>query len=290
MILIADSGSTKTDWGFVEKGTLMAVRNTQGLNPYFMSEADIRTVLADELLASFEPRPRVEACYFYGSGCRPESAPKLQGVLEDFFPAAREIVVEGDLLGAARALLGTQPGVACILGTGSNSCLYDGQAIVRNVPSLGYVLGDEGSGAFMGKRFLNALFKDDAYEALREVFFRETGLSQADILRKVYTEPRPNRFLATIPLFLSRHLQEPLVERFVEVCLGDFLRNNVVHYLEAMPREEMRLGAVGSIAFHFAKQLRHVAERDHGLSFQTILCSPLEGLVGYHGGEASLPS
>jgi N-acetylglucosamine kinase-like BadF-type ATPase len=185
MKLIADSGATKTDWCIGKSPTDCRIIQTQGINPFHQSEEHIRMVLSEELLPQLKKEESITHIHFYGAGCTPEKAILLKGILLTFFPQA-EISVESDLLGAARSLCGKEKGIACILGTGSNSCEYDGEKIVSNVSPLGYILGDEGSGAVLGKRLVGDCLKRQLPEAICQAFLKETRLSPAEIIDKVY--------------------------------------------------------------------------------------------------------
>lgn len=279
MILIADSGSTKADWWLAEGGRALRCMATQGINPYHQDEGEISSIVMGELLPQMgnaEPG-RV---YFYGSGCRAEVAGVVESALRRAFAGAERIEAQGDLLGAARAVCGRSEGVACILGTGSNSCLYDGEAIVANTPPLGYILGDEGSGAVLGREFLNALFKGRLPECLRREFESWSGLTMADVIRRVYREPLANRFLASLSPFIHAHLSCQELRAMVIGCFRSFLRNNVTCYR----RPDLPLGIVGSVGYHYREELAEAA-RAEGMSLGVTMRSPMEGLLRYHGGE-----
>lgn len=286
MILIADSGSTKTDWCLSENGTVAATVSTQGINPFHQSEQQISAIVRGELLPALAGRS-VGAIFFYGSGCREECIPAMQGVLGSAFPGCRRIEVGGDLLGAARALCGAGEGIACILGTGANSCLYDGSRIVMNTPPLGYILGDEGSGTVLGRIFINALFKGlpgDGGSAgrsdtgtLREAFYSHTGMTMADVIDRVYRAPLANRFLASLAPFIHSHLSVPAVRTLVIDNFRAFFRRNVSQY----GRTDLPVNAVGSIAHYFSAELAEAACAE-GFAIGRIERSPMAGLVAYH--------
>lgn len=266
--LIADSGSTKTDWA------LGAVRvRTQGINPFHQDAAAIRAVLRDELMPQLEAT-EIKRVAFYGSGVRPELEEKMISTLREFFPQAVEIEAHGDLLGAARALCGHEAGIACILGTGANSCLYDGEQIVGNIPPLGYILGDEGSGAVLGRNFLNALYKNRLSSAVREEFEATQAVEMADVIERVYRQPMANRWLASLSVFIHRHLCDPEVEALVMDNFRDFIVRNIAPY----HRPDLPVSAVGSIAYYFGEQLRDVIQKE-GYTVGRILRSPLDALV-----------
>ena len=270
--LIADSGSTKTDWTLVdsEHQEVVAEYHTQGINPVHQSEDTIRGILASITL-------RVpHSIFFYGAGCTEAHIPTMRRLLSEAFQTT-DVEVNSDLLAAARSLCGRAAGIACILGTGANSCLYDGERIVRNTPALGYILGDEGSGAVLGRLFVNALYKGQLPAALRDTFEQATGLDVATIINKVYREPMGNRFLASLSTFIGQHLDcEPLRQLVVQ-NFRQFFRNNLVPY----DASHLPVGAVGSIAWHYRDLLAEAAAAE-GFHLGTIVQSPMEGLISYH--------
>ncbi len=274
--LIADSGSTKTDWMLLAGEARACQCRTQGINPFHQSAATIAAVLRDELLPALPSEATVEQVAFYGSGLRPELQPLMRQLLGDVFPHA-EVQAEGDLLGAARAVCGRAEGIACILGTGANSGLYDGARIVMNTPPLGYILGDEGSGAVLGRRFLNLLFKDPAMADLRDAFLAEHQLTLADIIDRVYRQPLANRWLASLSPFVHRHLDNEAVRALVVDGFRQFFRRNLTAYA----RPDLPAGFVGSVAFHFRRELEEAAAAE-GFRVGAVLQNPLEGLVAYH--------
>ena len=265
MKLIADSGSTKTDW------RLDGLYSTQGINPFHMSEDTILDILRNELLPQLgATSSSIEEIEFYGAGCTVAKIPVMKALLSEVFPSARNIVVGSDMLGAAKALLGNKEGVACILGTGANSCLYDGEKIISNVSPMGYILGDEGSGAVLGKTFINELYKGGHSNCVN-VFEKETGLTQADIIQKVYREAMPNRFLASLSKYIGAHLAEDQwIEDMVVGCFRDFFRKNVRNY----NRKDLSVSFVGSVAYYYKAQLKKAAELE-GYTIGKILRSPL---------------
>lgn len=283
MYLIADSGSTKTDWCLCNKSTILQHIQTQGINPYHQNEEAIENVLRDELL----PQMRTQECSdqgsqlsitFYGSGCANETAcnrikEALHKVLE-----TKKITVHSDLLGAARALCGHEEGIACVLGTGSNSCLYNGTEIIANIPPLGYILGDEGSSAVLGRRLVGDCLKHQLPEPICNEFLAEYNLSPEIILEKVYRQPLANRFLASLTPFLSKHKEVPEVHNLLVDSFTDFFVRNVKQYR----RPWLPIHFVGSIAYAFSAELREAAE-SLGMELGTIMRSPMEGLIKYHG-------
>ena len=295
MILIADSGSTKTDWALVDDSTVLTRIKTQGINPFNQDEEKIRQIVSSELLPSLDKVSEgrgISALYFYGSGCTPEMGEGLRKILVDYFPDTREIECNGDLLAAARAVCGRNAGIACILGTGANSCLYDGTKIIANTPPLGYILGDEGSGAVLGKLFMNGIFKGFLPEKLKNEYLEWAGLTYADVIRKVYREPLANRFLAKTANFIASHLdEEPLLAQMVEDNFRSFFDKNLVQYEQVLEQKEYsmlnvqcskkKVGFVGGISYQFSAQLKKIAN-EKGYEVNMIMKSPIDGLIGYH--------
>lgn len=276
MKLIADSGSTKTHWCVVDKGIVEKEIFTAGINPFYQSTEDVVNLLAAELVPALANYAIAEI-HFYGAGCAfPDKKQLVADALKSFFVAAT-VAINSDLLGAARGLFQTEKGIACIMGTGSNSCYYDGCEIVQNVSPLGFILGDEGSGAVLGKLFVADCLKNQIPEWLRDKFMDEYELTPALILDRVYKQPFPNRFLARFTPFLLEHIEEPSVFNLVYDSFDAFLVRNVMQY----PLDDLQVGFVGSIAYHFRDTLEIVAsERD--IEVGLILQSPMEGLVRFH--------
>ena len=260
MTLTADSGSTKTTWLIKSDADHDATSlrfSTQGINPFHLSNDEITNIIKDELLCQIGfPKPKeITAVHFYGAGCTTEKSQILSAILRRLFSNASSIEVGSDMLGAARALLGNTPGIACILGTGANSCLYDGNDIIGNVSPMGYILGDEGSGAVLGRTFINLLYKGEHRDFI-PVFEQETGLYATLIIEKVYRSPMPNRFLASLAPFIKAHINsEEWIEEMVTDCFRLFFRRNVCHY----HHDELPCSFVGSIAYYFEEQLLKAA-------------------------------
>lgn len=288
MKLIADSGSTKTDWKLecangslpTEESPMLGTSEyaksggrvlTQGINPFHMIEDIILAILRNELLPNLGTIvSSIDEIEFYGAGCTVAKIPVMKSLLSKVFPSAKRIVVGSDMLGAAKALLGTDEGIACILGTGANSCLYDGEKIVSNVSPMGYILGDEGSGAVLGKTFINELYKGGHPDFIC-VFEKETGLTQTDIIQRVYREAMPNRFLASLSKFIGAHIaDEQWLEDMVVECFRDFFRKNVRHY----NRKDLSVSFVGSVAYCYKAQLEKAAEME-GYVIGKVLKQPL---------------
>lgn len=278
-ILIADSGSTKTDWLLASGYNTQSIA-TQGINPFHQDAASITTILQEELVPNIRISPT--HIYFYGAGCNEMTSPRIVACLHSLWPNAC-LEAASDLLGAARALCGHKAGMAAILGTGSNSCLYDGERIVNNVPPLGYILGDEGSGAALGKLLLNAIYKDDKYGEIRQIFEEETGLAYAEVIRRTYREPLANRFLASLAPFIKKHVDRNEVCELIRQNFRQFFERNIRQYHSTAP-----INAVGSIATHFENQLRSVAN-EQGYTIGTIMQKPIEALLRYHVGDGQIP-
>ena len=275
-ILIADSGSTKTDWCVVQNAQQIRRHQTKGMNPFFQTQEEMEMEIRHNLFLSL-PSEQPSAIYFYGAGCTPEKAPMVKESLERCFPSVQTIEVNSDLLAAARGLCGHQPGIACILGTGSNSCFYDGEAISFNVPALGFILGDEGSGANLGKRLMGDILKNQFPAELKAAFFEECGTSMAEIIDRVYRQPFPSRFLAGFSPFLSHHREHPAVHQLLVNAFKSFIRRNVMQYdYEAYP-----MNCVGSIADIYRNEVAEAAQL-LDVTLGQIMKSPMEGLVNYH--------
>lgn len=283
--LIVDSGSTKTSWCFAFLPDMKSADGartvtTEGLNPAVMSAEEVEEKIAKALNHCLQSlsisAADVENVFFYGAGCISGRAGVVSESIQSILVDAR-IYVADDLLGAARALCGHKAGIACILGTGSNSCLYDGKNIVAHTPALGYVLGDEGSGAVLGRKFLNAVLKQTLPENIRKRFLQESGLDMAEVINRVYRSPAPNRFLASMSKYIHGYLDEKEVRDIVVDNFEDFIRNNILAYGD----EFRTINVVGSIAYHYKEQLTEAASRN-GFQIGKIIKSPIEGLIEYH--------
>jgi len=305
MKLIADSGSTKTDWSVTSGNNVALSVKTQGINPFHQPEKVISDILSSELLPQIEPVvSSISEIHFYGSGCNEANAAVMQALLARVFSDdvsssgdGVRVFVYSDLLAAARAVCGTSPGIACIMGTGVNSCLYDGAGIVSNTRPLGYILGDEGSGAVLGKLFLNALYKGFLPQDMVGEFEQWIGMSYQDIITRVYREPMANRFLAGIAPFIHDRLDIPAVRGIVVDNFRNFFRRNVVQYgaaslpagavASSVDAASLPVGAVGSIAYFFRDELCEAASLE-GFTLSRVLRSPMDGLVAYHIGSPIL--
>lgn len=276
MILIADSGSTKTDWCVVLNGTPIKRFSTKGINPFFQSEEDIQRELTLSLLPQL-PEGKPDSVYFYGAGCTPEKAPVLRRAIADSLSAAGTIKAHSDMLAAAHGLCGSEAGIVCILGTGSNSCFYNGEEIVANVSPLGFILGDEGSGAVLGKLLVGDVLKNQLPAGLKEEFLKRFDLTPPEIIDRVYRQPYPNRFLASLSPFLADHLDEPAIRTLVLNSFLAFFRRNVMQY----DYTQYAVNFIGSVAYCY-KDILLEAAQETGIRMGKILQSPMEGLIRYH--------
>lgn len=280
MILIADCGSTKIDWCVLNKTKVDKQIFTLGMNAVMLTEEEIRQRLATELMPELgDMASDIKAVFFYGAGCISEEVcGNVSRAIRANIPSADKVEVYTDLLAAARALCGRRPGIACILGTGSNSCFYDGTAIVSNVSPLGFILGDEGSGAVLGKLFLGDVLKKQLPAEICARFLDEYQLSLLDIIRRVYKEPLPNRFLASVTPFLSKNIGEPAIHDLVLGAFRAFFRRNITQY---SGYESHPVNFIGSIAYYFREVLEEAA-RAEGCTVGAIVKSPMEGLLKFH--------
>lgn len=341
MKIIADSGSTKTDWLVMDENQSIALIHTSGTNPYFLTIDEMVSIFAESPLGKYKTHnlktvvqgtktevlsqksealgaktiaqgtkteiqstnttaqstsntpqstkstpqstkstehPQNEI-WFYGAGCTPgEKTDMVTEALRRAFGTEYSINVFSDMVGAARALCQKEEGIACILGTGSNSCLYDGSQITANVSPLGFILGDEGSGANLGKLLVGNILKDQMGANLKNAFLDETGLTPADIIDRVYRKPMPNRWLASLSPFIAKHLDNEAVRAMVKGAFGAFFDRNIRNY----GRQDLPVGMVGSIAWYYQDIIREVAD-EKGYRIGKIMRTPLDGLQAYHG-------
>ena len=283
MMLIADSGSTKTDWCVILDNTPIKRIGTKGLNPFFQSEEEIQQELTHSLLPQL-PEGTIDSVYFYGAGCTPEKAPTLRRAIADSLPVVGNIQAYSDMLAAARGLCGREAGITCILGTGSNSCFYDGKEIVNHISPLGFILGDEGSGAVLGKLLVGDILKNQLSPAIKEAFLKQFDLTVPEIIDRVYRQPFPNRFLASLSPFIAQHLEEPGIRQLVLGSFIAFLRRNVMQY----DYTQYPAHFIGSVA-HCYKEILQEAAQETGIRIGKILQSPMEGLIQYHSDPLHQP-
>ncbi len=274
--LIADSGSTKAEWCLID-GKKKKHFLTQGLSPYFFSGEQIQAIIQNELKVKMklvEP----DEIFFYGTGCSsPDNAKLVKKAIQKNFTGAK-ISVDHDLMGAAKALCGSEKGIACILGTGSNSCYYNGKKIVKNSPGLGYVLGDEGSGAYLGKKVVQYFLYNTFDADLMDRFVAKFNTNSYEILQAVYKKPLPNRYLASFAIFLAENRGHYMVENIIEDGFNDFFFNHVYKYRESWT---LPVNFIGSVAFGFKDVLKEMCT-SYELQLGKVLQKPMDGLVKFH--------
>ncbi len=275
-ILIADSGSTKTQWCLLQ-GNKKKMITTQGISPYFMNDEALATILTKELLPK-TGTVDIDEIFYYGTGCSNDTNVALiKRSLKKVYKTAK-VSVAHDLLGAAKALCGDEKGIACILGTGSNSCYYNGKKIVKNSPGLGYILGDEGSGTHLGKKVLQHYLYKTFDAELMDKFEAKYPHDVDDMLDNVYKKPLPNRFLSSFVLFLIENRGHYMIENIIEDSINDFFFNHIYKYRESWT---LPINFVGSVAFGFKDVLKQMCS-DYELKLGTVIKSPMDGLVKYH--------
>ena len=277
MILLADSGSTKTDWQLISGKEVVRTLNSEGMNPYFINTNEAEAILL-QTFADLPETKETEAVFFYGAGCSsPSKQEVIHKALQKVFPGSHT-EVEHDMLAAARALFANRPGIPCILGTGSNSCVYDGNQITESLFSLGYMFGDEGSGAHLGKTYIADHLKKRAPQEIQDAFTTTYGFSDEEILTNIYNNPNPNRFLASFAPFIRENLEHPYINRLAESCFDGFFKEQVTRYDD---HRILPMGCIGSVGYHF----RHIIEnsaRKYGIRAEKFMISPMEGLISYH--------
>ena len=278
MILVADCGSTKIDWCLLNNGKVEKQVFTLGMNAVMLTEEEMRIRLADELAPEMAGYP-IEEVYFYGAGCiSPEVCGNVARAIQANIPDTKVVEVHTDLLAAARALCGRTPGIACIMGTGSNSCYYDGEKICDNVSPLGYILGDEGSGAVLGKLLIGDVLKNQLPKDLCEKFLQQYELDRMTIIRRVYKEPQGNRFLASITPFLIQNIDREEIHTLVLNSFKAFFVRNIQQYKNY---SELSVNFIGSIAYYYREVLEEAAAQC-GCTVGSIIKSPMEGLIKFH--------
>lgn len=274
--LIADSGATNTEWRVIGAGNVGGVK-TVGVSPLYIKPAQIKKILKKEVLPV--AGADVDKIWFYGAGVVGGLKDTLAECLSEVFPGA-EIAVESDMLAACRALFGDNAGIACILGTGSNCCYWDGKDMTSTAKAGGFILGDEGSGAHMGKMFISDYIKALVPEALSKAFDKRYQLTYADIVSKVYREEAPSRFLASFSPFIAEHQNHPYMKNLIAESLQEFISRNVVHY---DPRRNP-VGFVGSVAGVYQPFIQQIF-RNAGFKMGPVCPAPIDGLVKYHSGK-----
>ncbi len=278
MQLIADSGSTKVDWRAIKEDGSVIEISTEGINPVFQTREQILDIFNTKLVSVLGNG--VKEIYFYGAGVvSPEVCGALSGYFKEVFPES-ECFAASDVLAAARALCGHKPGIACILGTGSNSCMYDGKDIVKNVRAGGFILGDEASGGYLGKRLISDFIKGLLPKEIEDVFVERYGLDYMAIVQKVYRESLPSRFLASFSPFLNEFKEHPYIHNLLRSSFDEFFKRNIVHY----DYQNNEVNFVGSIAYYYRPIIEESAAAQ-GMKVGKIIKSPIDGLVEYHKEE-----
>jgi glucosamine kinase len=274
--LIADSGATKCEWCLIIDGKKKTIL-TQGISPYFLDEAQIVTILNKSLIPKLK-EVIIEEVFFYGTGLsNANNALVVKKVLKTLFKKAK-IIIETDLTAAARALCGKKKGIACILGTGSNSCYYDGKKIQKNSPGIGYILGDEGSGAYLGKKVIQHFLYNTFDEEIMARFEKRFMTTPIEILEKVYKQPLANRYLASFAIFLAENRGHYMIENIIEDGLNDFFYTHIYKYKESWTYP---INFIGSIAFGFKDVLQDLC-KTYELELGRVFKTPMKGLIEYH--------
>ncbi len=277
MILIADSGSTKADWVLLDADSDPTYVNTRGFNPV-VHPSDLLHAEVMKLSQDLLPDARISRVYYYGAGCWDyRRKVVIQQAIHQAWPRA-EVEVMHDLLGAARATCGDDPGIACILGTGSNTCLYDGNDVTDNVTNLGFMLGDEGSGSHLGKAFLRSYFYRELDDQLNELFEDYTTVDRSTVLDTIYESEMPNTYLASFTRFMGEHQQHPLVQKIIFDSFAEFLDRHVRKYRGHL---ELPIHFIGSVAFHF-RDILLAAMHERDMIEGRFVHKPIEALAAYH--------
>lgn len=271
MILIADSGSTKTDWALIQENGLVSRYQSDGLNPYFLSDQSI-----EEKISELPILEKISKIFFFGAGCAShENQKRLNKILGQFFKT-KKVKVQSDILGAAIACSADQPALINILGTGSNSCYYTGKEVKKSMPSLGYILGDEGSGSDLGKRLLKARFQNKLPSSVNEAIDKRGAL--VDHLKNIYQKPFPNTYLASFAPIIFEFLDEKVIRKILDDSMRDFVLTQMLPYQEI---KDIPCYFVGSIAHHGRKTLEETC-KEYNFNFQGVLSKPIEALIEYY--------
>lgn len=277
MILIADGGSTKTDWCLTDKNKNQTLFSSEGYNPYYITSSYMINSLTASLPAGLD-RESVSEVHFYGAGCSENKYDFMKKTLTGVFPCA-QITIAMDLLAAAHALLGRNEGFAAILGTGTNSCIYDGKKITQNIDSLGFILGDEGSGGYIGKRVISDYIRGYMPPVVNDLFFEYSRMDADQLMDQIYTKPLANKFCAGFCKFVGDNLGKD--DYFYEIVRSSFhalFKNIICHYPNY---SDFTFNCIGSVGFHFQSILSYVA-KEYKMDIGKIIHYPMEGLINYH--------
>lgn len=278
MLLFVDSGSTKSDWLITElNGNEINRTQTMGLNPVFVSEEQVIDSCKKVLPKKIKPLD-VQHVFMYSAGCGNEKSKLwLKQIIEDFFPVAI-VHINTDILGAARSIYQNQRGIAAILGTGSNVCVYNGKDIFRKVHSLGYILGDEGSGSYLGKELLRRYYNSKFENGLQEIIKEDLSINYNDVIENLYHKPYPGRYLASFTPFIFENRTHPDVKDILSYSFNEFFDN----YIKLIPeRYELPIGFCGSVAFYFQDIIKKIAS-ERNLKIESFVKEPLDGIVRFH--------
>ena len=277
MIVIADSGSTKTQWVLIDGKQVISDLTTKGFNPFYYGADDLVNTLFEELNNNIDADV-VDKVFFYGSGCSNDSnCSMVKNSLQLFFKKAI-IYTEHDLTGAAVALLKDSKGIACILGTGSNSCMWDGQKVTHQLPSLGWMLADEGSGTYLGKLLLQSILYGEDNPELTKKFYKKFDLDFDATLHKIYSEPNPNKFFASLSRFAADNLNYPGCKEVVKISFRHFIEKQVSKYPDY---QNQTVSFTGSVSYVFQDILKEVL-KEYNITLGTIMKNPMEGMIEYH--------
>jgi len=277
MILIADSGSTKTSWILTDGRSIINQISTIGFNPNYYKDNDFENIIKNELLP-FLVDIKISNIYFYGSGCSTSTnCTIIKNILSRIFINAT-IDIRHDLFGAAVALLNNKKGIACILGTGSNSCSWDGEQIIENVPSVGYLLGDEGSGIHIGKKILKGVLENKAPNSIIDNFYNHYNTNFDETITNLYNLPKPNQYISAISIFAKNNIQNDWVRSMVKQSFVDFIKNQVVQYHNY---SKLKVSFTGSIAYYFSEILTESCA-ENNIIIGDIMKDPILGLYNYH--------
>ncbi|MCU0443904.1 MAG: N-acetylglucosamine kinase [Microscillaceae bacterium] len=279
MVLIADSGATKTDWRLIKNAEHIEAYATAGISPYYQNTDQIKQMLESQLLSQNIDNQGVTNIYYYGTGCSvPDKIAVVHSAISQVFPQA-QVEVTHDLLASARALCGHQAGIACILGTGANACFYDGEKIASEENSLGFILGDEGAGAYLGKQLIISYLHKNLPETIYQQFKTTyPQVNRAEVLDRVYKQPYPSRYLASFARFIADHIQEPYFQNLVFKSFIDFLDK----YVMVLPDyQQYPAHFTGSVAYHFQAILQKALQTKK-ITIGNVLETPIQGLINYH--------
>jgi len=277
-LLIADSGSTKTNWCHIDAEKNRDFFKTEGINPYYHSKEDIQQLLQD-ILDNKSTLKGVNRVYFYGAGCTNSDRKKvISDALRKVFDVRIQVEVHSDLIGAARSCCGDEEGIVCILGTGSNSGVYNGYQVINQIPSLGFILGDEGSGAQIGKKIIQSYFYREIPADLMTELEKRFDMSRKDVLDAVYSKPNPNRYVSSFSRFSNEFREHPFIKKLVESAFSEFINRHILHYSES---HKYMISFVGSVAY-YNRDILNILLKDRHLHLNKVIKDPMEGLVEYH--------